>query len=186
MPKICELPEAIRLAIIADYKTGKSIRSIARNLEVSFEGVRKIIKKMEIYGTVKNLPRSGRKRCTTIREDRAIKLQVNKDPQISAKIIQKSTGIKASVATIRRRLHEVGLKSCVARRVPFISKVNIKKRFAFVKLHINKFPEVWAHIIWSDESKFKLCGSKRRQTVWRRKNTAYNTNHTIGTVKHSM
>lgn len=190
MPKKTELPDAIRINIVADHKAGKSIRAIARDRNLSFEGVRKIVRKMEIYGTVQNLHRSGRKRCTTAREvlsnDRAIKLQATANPKVSAQIIKESTETKASVSTVRRRLREAGLKGCVARRVPFISKVNMKKRVAFAKQHINKPSEFWAHIIWSDESKFELCGSKRRQIVWRRKNTAYNANHTIGTVKHSQ
>lgn len=185
MPKKTEFPEAIRISIVADHKAGKSIRAIARDCNISFEGVRKILKKMEMYGTVKNLHRSGRKRCTTAREDRVIKLQATVNPKVSAQIIKESTETKASVSTVRRRLREAGLKGCVARRVPFISKVNMKKRVAFAKQHINKPNEFWAHIIWSDESKFELCESKRRQIVWRRKNTAYNANHTVGTVKHS-
>lgn len=186
MPKKTEFPEAIRISIVADHKAGKSIRAIARDCNISFEGVRKILKKMEMYGTVKNLHRSGRKRCTTAREDRVIKLQATVNPKVSVQIIKESTGTKASVSTVRRRLREAGLKGCVARRVPFISKVNMKKRVAFAKQHINKPNEFWVHIIWSDESKFELCGSKRRQIVWRRKNTAYNANHTVGTVKHSQ
>lgn len=73
MVKRTKLPEAIRIAIVADRKAGISIRAIARNRKISFEGVCKILKKMETYSTVRNLQRSGRKRCTTAREDRAIK-----------------------------------------------------------------------------------------------------------------
>lgn len=49
MPKICELPEAIRIAIVAVHKARKSIRAIVRNRKLSFEGVNKIFKKMELY-----------------------------------------------------------------------------------------------------------------------------------------
>lgn len=90
-----------------------------------------------IYGTVRNLARLGRKRCTTVHEDRAIKLQAAKNCKVSTQMIQKSMKIKAPVSTIRRRLREAGLKGCIVRRVPFISKVNMKKRLAFAKQYTN-------------------------------------------------
>lgn len=44
---------------------------------------------------------------------------------------------------------------------------------------------IWLNVIWTDESKFELFGSKRRQMVWRKNGDSHKLGLTQPTVKHS-
>ena len=61
-----------------------------------------------------------------------------------------------SARTVRRRLLEVGLKGCKARKKPYLSQANMKKRLEFAKKHENWTPDDWGKIVWSDESNFQV------------------------------
>ena len=62
---------------------------------------------------------------------------------------------------VRRRLKDVNLKSCLARRKPQINKVHKRKRLAFAKKYVNKPLSFWKKII---RSKFELLNKKKADT----------------------
>ena len=93
-------------------------------------------------------------------------------------------GIKACPSTIRSECIKAGYNGRVARKKPFISKVNLKKRLIFENDHKNKGLDVWRQVIFSDESKFNIFGSDGRHMVWRKKNTDLEPKNLIPTVKH--
>ncbi|GFW17934.1 transposable element Tc1 transposase [Trichonephila clavipes] len=70
--------------------------------------------------------------------------------------------------TARKILKKAGYRSRVARRKLYISMTNRLKRIAVVKQHINKPPEFWRTIIFSDKRKFCIFGIKGRKSVWRK------------------
>ena len=61
---------------------------------------------------------------------------------------------------MRRRLLEVVLKGCKARKKPYLSQANKKKRLEFAKKkkknHENWTPDDWGKIVCSDESNFEV------------------------------
>ena len=86
---------------------------------------------------------------------------------------------------MRRRLKDVNLKNCLARRKPQINKVHKRKRLAFAKKYVNKPLSFWEKIIWSDESKFELLNKKKKRTrVWRKPNEALKKQYLLPTVKY--
>lgn len=184
MPKALEISNDLRVRIIEDNKNGLSYRKIADKYKISFSGVRHIIKKFEATGLVKNMARSGRKRKTTAREDVRIVRMVKQQPTISSREIGENLNLDVSGLTIRRRIKESGLRSCIQRKKPYISKANTKKRLQFAREHINKDETFWNSIIWSDESKFELFGTKKRKRVWRRSGEALKQSNLQQTVKH--
>ncbi|GFW76583.1 transposable element Tcb1 transposase [Trichonephila clavipes] len=70
--------------------------------------------------------------------------------------------------TVRNVIRHAGYSSRVARKKPFISLQNQKKRLEFAKNHQLKTDNFWKKVIFSDESKFNVFGSDCHRTVWRK------------------
>lgn len=60
---------------------------------------------------------------------------------------------------------------------------NIKKRLAFAKKHVKWSKTQWIKVLFTDESKFELCGTKRRMFVRRRLGEKFNKECLTPTVK---
>uniref|UniRef100_A0AAR2KPU3 Transposase Tc1-like domain-containing protein n=1 Tax=Pygocentrus nattereri TaxID=42514 RepID=A0AAR2KPU3_PYGNA len=93
-------------------------------------------------------------------------------------------GTTVSKKTISNTLCRQGLKSCSARKVPFLKPTHVKARLKFANDHLNDPEEEWEKVMWSDETKIELFGLNSTRHVWRKKNDEYNPKNTIPTVKH--
>jgi len=184
MPKTRELSVFERMQVYDMRKNGKTLRQIAEIYHISPEGVNKIIKRITTSGSPENTARTGRNRKTTTYEDRKILKEVRANPFISASDIKEKLNLSIQTTQIKSRIHEAEIHARVARKRPFISKVNAQKRLAFARAHLNKGPEFWDSIIWSDESKFELKSNNRRRYVWRKKGDQFKKCNIIPTVKH--
>src|ERR1700761_7342561 len=122
---------------------------------------------------VKDLPKSGRPRKTTPREDRHIDFTSLQNRRLTGKAIALKhapsfTKNRLSINSVKGRLREVGLNGRVARKKPWLSKENIKKRFEWAKEHKNWTKEDWRRVIFSDESPFTLFPDSGKMYVRRR------------------
>lgn len=185
MVKIKEFSENERLEIISLHSQNISMRQIAKQFQTNHRTVGKIIKKKEKYGTVKNIPGRGPKYCTTARTNRHILKEIGGGSKITIKQVKENLNLNCSFTTIRRRLHGGGYWGRIARRTPCLTEKHKAARLKFAKDHIDKNEDFWSKVIWSDESKFELFGSTRRQTVWRKNCDSHKSELTQATVKHS-
>ena len=88
--KIKELNEKQRLQVIRLHHQDKSSRKIAKEFKfISYKGAQKIIKKYKEHKII-NLPRTGRPKATTERENRLIKLEALKDDEVTAEEIKEN------------------------------------------------------------------------------------------------
>ncbi|CAK9829697.1 Transposable element Tc1 transposase [Anthophora retusa] len=184
MPKIRELTPAERSQIFNRRLKGETLRKIASDFNVSAECVRKVVNRLETNGTAENLPRSGRPRKTTVRQDRMILREVHKNRNISSKQLKAELNLPIKETQIRMRIKEAGYHSRVSRKRPLISKRNAQRRLAFAKQFINKPIDFWKNVIFTDESKFELRSNKRRQLVWRKVGESFKPSLITPTVKH--
>lgn len=161
-----------RQIIIKMYTQRKKMREIAALFGKSTTAIFKVINAFKMEGRVAPILRQGRPRCTTKRQDRKIQTISNADPTITAPKIQAKlrmeSQIDVSADTIRRRLHEDNKHGRVPRKIPFISKVNLRKRMQFYSEHALKPIEYWDSILWTDESMIRLKYSHGRIYVWRK------------------
>ena len=88
---------------------------IAKKFGVSKSAVGKIYKKYLVHKAVENLNNSGRKRCTTAKEDRRIIRKCRENPRIASRNIVETLELNVSSKIVRRRLQELGLKYCKAK-----------------------------------------------------------------------
>ena len=111
----------------------------------------------------------GRKRKTTARVDKLIQRKIKEDRRKSASSVKHGImdelKISISSQTVRRRAHELGLYGHVARKKPYVNKVNRIKRLNYVKMYQDNGMAFWKHVLWSDESKYNLFGSDGKVMV---------------------
>ena len=98
--------------------------------------------------------------------------------------IESELGITISEQTVRRRLHEIGLKGRVTRKKPYVNKVNRGKRLEYAKTYREKPLGYWDNVLWTDESKFNLFGSDGKVMVWRTPKEELDPKCTVPTVKY--
>lgn len=187
-----EIPIPIRDLLITDWEDKgsgpKSYGFLAEKYKLKRSTVYSIIKRYKNSGTVENQPRSGRPRSLTVRESRELVREVKRNPFTSSlklkKKVQDEFGKDVGRTTIRRYLKREGYSGRIARKKPFISKVNRRKRLNFARQHVDKPLEFWKKVLWTDETKINLFGSDRGSFVWRKKNEALKPRNLIPTVKH--
>ncbi|GBN23761.1 Transposable element Tcb1 transposase [Araneus ventricosus] len=134
--------------------------------------VQKIIGKFKIDRLIENESGRGRKCILSDVAKRKILKEIKIDPKVSvvkhAAEISQIIGRSISAETLRNAIRKAGHKSRVARKKPFISLQNQKKRLEFAKTHQLKTNNFIPKIIFSDESKFNIFGNDGRRTVWRK------------------
>ena len=181
--KKCKKPSALtRGKIIAYFEDKKSEREISRLVDVPKSTVHDIINVYSKTGDIQRRCGSGRHRKTTTRQDNMIIRMSKKDPFMPSRELSKNINldhnINVSYKTVQRRLD-----GCVARKKPFISPTNIKKRLEWAIAHQNWTINDWKRVLWSDESPFTLS-YHGRQFVWRPKGKAYDKQYIKPTFKH--
>ena len=168
----------LRNLVVSECKNGISYRKIAEKNKVSKSAVHKICKKYLQYNTVENLIGRGRKRTRNAYTDRRIVREIQCNPSTSRNIVE-TPKLNILSRTVRRRLKDVNLKSCLTRRKPQVNKVHKRERLAFAKKYVNKPLSFWKKIIWSDENKFELLNKQKEDT-----NEALKKQYLLPTVKY--
>ncbi|GFV05056.1 transposable element Tc1 transposase [Trichonephila clavipes] len=170
------------------FKKGKSYLEIAKIVGRSQSCVQKIIGRFKSDGLIENKSGRGRKSILSDVAKRKVLKDIKIDPKLSVVKLAAETsriiGRCVSAETVRNVIRHAGYSSRVARKKPFISLQNQKKRLEFAKTHQLKTDNFWKKVILSDESKFNIFGSKGRRTVWRKPNTALDPKNLRPTVKH--
>lgn len=188
MPKTKELSIEMRATIIAFHKTGKSNRQISRELKISKTAVDYNVKKFASSQSVENKTRSGRPKVTTSSEDRKIVITSKRNRRLTAPEIAAEVNVErsqpVSVSTVKRRLQEADLHGRVALRKPLLRAINKKKRLQWAKEHKDWTLDAWKNVLWSDESKFEVYGSRRRTFVRRSAGERAIDQCLVPTVKH--
>lgn len=167
---------------------GMTLRAIADAVGRTHSTVQKIINKWKYEGTLKNRGGRGRKRILSAADERAFVRNLQRNPKTSlpklAKEVADTIGKPVSTSTLRRVAHKNNLRGRVARKKPFISKVNMQKRLEFAKAYINKPKEFWNNVLFTDETKINLFGPDGGQKVWRKPRTELLVQNLVPTVKH--
>lgn len=177
-----------RKLILTLYKSGKSLRQIGELIKRSSSTVQYVIKKYREHNSLENRPRNLNRRLLGERDVRFILEEVKKDPFISCpkltSRLKETAGKDCSSRTIQRCLRSCNFASRIARKKPYINKINRQKRLDFANTHIHKDFDFWKNVIFTDESKFSIFGWDGRKKIWRKPGTSLNKENLLPTVKH--
>lgn len=188
MARTKEIPLEKRAQIVILKKVGKKLQEIADIVGVSVSGVWKVLKRADETQTNSDRKRSGRPKKTTKGDDRrilsiSVQNRFKTAPEIRAEI-NESLAEPISVDTVKRCLRAKGYVGRVAVKKPLLRPPNVRKRLLFAQKHKDWSIDKWKSVLWTDESKFELFGSKRRQIVRRRKGERFKKQCIAPTVKH--
>ena len=124
---------------------------------------------------MKNLPRSGRPRVTSDRDDRALQRLVRRMPFATSPILKQHwlPNRRLSTRTVRNRLKSAGLKLKRDIKRPLLEDRYRRSRLSWCLARRGWNLRKWRKIHWSDESRFLLQVTDGRMRAWRHKNTAY-------------
>jgi transposase len=177
-----------RATAVVLRKEGYSYAEIAEKLGgVSRSSVLRVCQKFEQLGNVRDRPRSGRKRSTTAQDDRRMVRIVLKDRRKTSKevcAILNDSGVKVGARTVRARLVKAGLKARIPRKKPLLNLEQRQRRIRWAKDHVNWTDDMWAKVMFSDESRISLFGSDGIHYVRRRVGEANLPSCTVPTMKH--
>jgi len=187
--KFKHLDQAQRGRIIGLREIGASFRNIGQIVKCDDETARRIWKKWKKTNSLSNLPKAGRPRKTTPREDRHIFRKTIEDSRTNAVAISKDLKVElgqklCSVTTIKRRLKEKGLNGRVARKKPLINENQKASRLRWAQTYCDWQVEDWKNVEFSDESPYTLFPRCGKKWIWRPKGEAFNPKYLVRTVKH--
>jgi len=144
--------------------TGEKIKSITERLGVPKSTVQDWIKS----GRTHPKKRPGRPKAITPRERRHLKRFIKTNHQtrrMSAHAIIEQLKLDVSEATLIKTLAELNIFHRVARRRPFLRKLDRQRRLEYARKYKNWTVEDWKRVIWTDETSFQI-GMRRGSVDW--------------------
>jgi transposase len=150
------ISKAQRWQIIGIHTTGMSYKAIGRQMDYYYTVVSRLVRKHTQTNNVKDLPRSGRPRVTSDRDDRALKRLARRMPFATSPELKQHwlPNIRLSTRTVRNRLKSVGLKSRRVIKRPLLVDRHRRTRLAWCLARRGWNLRTWRKIHWSDESRF--------------------------------
>ncbi len=127
-----ELSEDLKKWIVALHKDGVGYKKIVKTLKLSCSTVAKTIQRFNRTGSNQNRPRHGQPNKLSARAQLHIqRLCLGNRLMSAASIATEVEGVggqPVSSQTIRRTLHQIGLRGCRPRRKPLLKMMHKKAR----------------------------------------------------------
>ena len=132
------------------------------------------------------MPRSGRPRVTSDRDDRALQRLVRRMPFATSPVLKQHwlPNRRLSTRTVRNRLKSAGLKSRRVIKRPLLADRHRWTRLAWCLARRGWNLRTWRKIHWSDERRLLRHVTDVRMRVWRHKNTTYTSRNIPPTVPY--
>lgn len=167
---------------------GLTQREVAILLNVPRSSMQYALKRYQETRSYTRRPGSGGVRCTSVRDDRFIVLEILRNRFLTAVEIRRRLqiirGINVSERTVRRRMEEVNLKARRPARGPELLRQHRVARLRFAREHADWTYEQWARVLFTDECRIALRAPDGRERVWRRRGERFLPITTSQTVSY--
>ena len=161
-----------RARAIGQLEAGVPAFRVAALFGVCPGTISKLRTKFRATGEVKDRPKSGRPKKTTPQEDRLFTLAALRNRRLTATDLQgrftQQYQRRLSLQTVRNRLHKASLHARKAARSPAMTARHHQARLHWCREHRPWNLQMWANVMFSDESRFCLRTLDGRMRVWRR------------------
>ena len=119
--------------IIGMHTTRMSFKAIGRHMGYHYDVASRLVRKHTHTNNVKDLPRSGRPRVISDRDDRALQRLASRMPFAASPVLKQHWLInrRLSTRTARNRLKSAGLKSRKAIKRPLLADRHRRTRLAW-------------------------------------------------------
>lgn len=157
---------------VALIEGGHSQRDVARQLDMTRSAVRRVCQRYDETDSFHRRPGTGRRRSTTVRDDRFIVSTMLRNRRMNAVQVQQQLrevrGVVVSQWTVRRRLQKRNLTPRRAATGPKLTLAHRRARLRFAQDHRNWTLAQWRSVLFSDETRICLYGNDKRKRVYRR------------------
>lgn len=166
MPRLNQNQRIQALTMLA---RGDSVTDVSRALGCHRNTVIRLRQRVQQTGELADRPRSGRPRCTNPQTDRFITLTHLRRRFQTASSTARQYGISSQ--TVLRRLRQA--RAPIRPRRPYVGPVLTARhraaRLQWARQHLRWGRQDWAHVLFSDESRFNLSHHDGRTRVFRRR-----------------
>ena len=151
------------IIFLSKHRRGPKLSNseIAKEVNYSITNVQRWLKRYEETGDVLDIPKSGRKKCTTQEIDEEI-IQLSKEhsEESSAQLSQrlKRKNIDISDRTVRNRLNVSGIYKLKPSFKPLLTFEHRRKRYNWALQHHDTD---WNKVLFSDEPTFQQFSNPR-------------------------
>lgn len=152
-------------------QTNLSSREVARRLHCSHRTIQRLNRRYRQTNSVADLPRSGRPRVTTHRDDRHMERLHLQNRFLTAEHTARTyRGPNGPISgrTVRRRLQAAGLYARRPYVGPNLTQQHRQRRLLWARQHLRWVRREWNQVVFSDESRFTVTNADGRVRVWRR------------------
>jgi transposase len=180
-----EIPESTKNQFIGAMKISGKLRQSAELLGIKRSTASDIWQRYKSTGSSTNLHRSGRPSKLNDRGQRAVMREILKDRKKPFPQIAKDVPGDISPEIVRKVADSEGYHRRVARKVPFLTARQKKKRLDWAEDFDGIDEKEWDNLLPSDECYVQLDDSNGRIFVTRRPEEEYDENCVIPNFKQS-
>lgn len=159
--------------IVGMRKAGMRCKDIAEVFNAPCSTISTILSRWKVRGSIESLKsRCGRPKKLSERDFRVLCRAVSSNRRHT--LVELANLVSVSRTAVRFYLRELGFRSCIAPKKPYLNVKHKADRLAFARTHESWTFEDWCNIIWTDESSFEIGKNPRQIRVWRKAYEKYN------------
>ena len=165
-----------RAIAIGQLQAGRREEDVAQRFGVHVKTIRRLLVRYQQTNDVKDRQRAGCPRITSRQDDTFIRVtalrnrfKTANDLNVDLQNARNPGRRRVSNQTIRRRLHERGIRArrpVVKQKLTAVHKV---RRLQWSRAHAVWRLAQWTNVLFSDEVRLCLCHIDGRRRVWRRR-----------------
>ncbi|MBW0504996.1 hypothetical protein O181_044711 [Austropuccinia psidii MF-1] len=154
MPKYLGLEQQSQ--IVGMWNAGLSIQQISQQVAIPKSMVYGTIQQFRERGTYATQLKSGQPKILNKKDCQGLDRFISENRRANLCEIKEAIGKEVSPCTISKAIHDLGKRSCIAPKKPYLRALDFKRRLAFANQFGHWTIQQWARIIWTDKSSFEL------------------------------